>query len=107
MMLRNLPAPIMKKITSMKNLTPCQRRRLARLKETFRREGRIPLGTSTQEMKYLFRLEAGRRRYRRRRHLFFTDNEMPPQKTPWDCNIEEALALLSRKRNEQNEVPEK
>jgi len=107
MMLENGTTPIMKKIMSMKNLSSSQRGRLNWLKEVFRKEGRIPLGTSTQEMKYLFRLETGRRRYRRSRHLSFINNEAPPQETPWDCNIEEALALLSRERNEQNEVPEK
>jgi hypothetical protein len=112
MMLRSLPAPIVRKINSMKNLSPCQRRRLNWLKEVFRKEGRIAPGTSGQEVKYLYRLEAGRRRYRWRKRPSISEQkeweEARKKADPYsNFSIEEILANLSRKRDEQNEVSEK
>lgn len=80
-MLENESTPIMEKIASLKNLSPCQRRRLNRLKQIFRRENRIPPETSLQEMKYLFGLESRRRYYQRKRHLFpFTQRRTPEKR---------------------------
>jgi hypothetical protein len=113
--------PIVRKITSIKNLSPGEQRRLKRLKEIFTKEGRSPLGTSMQEMKYLFRFEARRKSYQRRRHLFrFTQRRTPEKKKelkelwetlesaypPWET-FEEELEPLSERRPEQNEVSEK
>lgn len=87
--------PIVRKITSMKNLFPSERRRLKRLREILRKERRIPLETSFQERKYLLRLEAGRNRYQRRRQRMKMEMEM------WErmgerptSSIEEILDLL-------------
>ena len=123
MMLRNGATPIMRKITSMKNLSPCQRERLNRLKGIFRKEGRIPLGTSTQEIKYLYKLEAGRRLYWWRRQLSPVHKKRTPEERkslkeldealkeeypPWDeLTIEEELASLPKTSNEQDKGPEK
>jgi hypothetical protein len=113
--------PITRKIMFLKTLSPGERSRLKRLKEIFKTEGRIPLGTSIQEMKYLFRLESRRRYYQRRRHLFrFAQRRTPEKKKelkelwetlesaypPWET-FEEDLEPLSEKRPEQNDVSEK
>lgn len=107
--------PIVRKITSLKNLDPCHRRRIKRLKRIFREEGRIPLETSIQEMKYLLKLEAGRRRYRRRRSLL---KELLRKKTPemreslrelekalisMYPSVDEVLGSLARKRGDERE----
>jgi len=104
--------PIMRKITSQRNLSPCQRERLKGLKERFRKEGIIPYGTSLQEMRYLLRLEAGRKRYRvRRGHPFLSGKEwqeaMKRTYPSWDRPIEEILESMSRKNAERNGVSEK
>ena len=111
-MMRCYDIPIMRKITSQKNLSPRERERLTRLKEIFRKENRIPPETSRQEMKYLFRLEAGRKRYRERKKPSIFEwmewQEARKKADPYsNFSIEEILANLSRKRDEQNEVSEK
>jgi hypothetical protein len=104
--------PIMRKIKSQKNLSPCQRERLKGLKERFKKEGIIPPETSLQEVRYLYRLEAGRRRYRWRKRPSISEQkeweEARKEADPYsNFSIEETLANLSRKRDEQNEVSEK
>jgi len=101
--------PIMRKITSIKKLSPCERTRLKRLNERFRGEGMIPLGTSRFEIKYLYRLERGRRRYQwRKRPSIFERKEWEEAKNSADpsCDqmIEEILASMGRKKGEQSEV---
>ena len=59
----------MKKITSLKQLPLGEQFRMGKLKEIFKEEGRIPLGTSLQEVRYLLRLKKGRRRYHQRKSL--------------------------------------
>jgi len=112
MMLENESTPIMEKITCQKNLSPCQRRRLNRLKEIFRKEGRIPLETSLQEMRYLLRLEAVRKRYRRNRWATIPNQRDWKEATKSvdphsDCTIEEILAQLARQSEKQSGGSEK
>ena len=103
--------PIMRKITSQRNLSPCQRRRLKRLAEIFRKEGRIPPESSFQEMRYLLRLETARRGYRRKRCLQFYNRialEAAQKRADPSCDqpIEEILAPMARKKDEQQEEAE-
>jgi hypothetical protein len=104
--------PIIRKITSLRSLPPCERRRLKALKEIFREEGRIPLGTSRQEVKYLYRLEAGRKRYRWRKRPSISERmeweETRREADPYsNRSIEEILTSLSGRRPEQDERSEK
>lgn len=107
--------PVMRRIASVKNLLPSQRRRLKRLNEIFKEEGRLPLSTSVQEMRYLFRLEANRRRYRKKRWVRFHSRkewkeweEAVKRDNPLlDRPIEEILDLMTRKRDEHDKPPEK
>ena len=91
MILKNGFIPMMGKITSMKELAPFQQKRLKDLKEIFRKEGRIPLGTSIQEMKYLFRLETSKRHYQRRRQLAPVIKKRTPDKSKYLKEWKEAL----------------
>jgi len=104
--------PIMRKITSQKNLSPRERERLNRLKKIFREEGIIPPDTSLQEMRYLLRLEAGRKRYQRNRWPTISNQKawkevMKSADPSWDRPIEEILAQLAGKKDEQSGKPEK
>lgn len=112
MMLQNEAAPIMRKISSRKNLSPRERERLNWLKGIFRREGRIPLGTSLQEMRYLLRLEAGRKRYRWRKRPSISERKeweaaMRSAYPSLDRPIEEIFASMSNKNAERSGVSEK
>ena len=103
--------PIWRKITSMKKLSSNEQRRLKRLKEIFRKEGRIPPGTSRFEVKYLYRLEAGRRRHQwKKRPTISEQEELEEAKKiadpSRDRTIEEILASMARKKDEQGEGSE-
>jgi hypothetical protein len=100
--------PITRKITSLKRLSPCERMRLKDLKEIFREEGRIPLGTSRFEVKYLYRLERGRRRYLCRKRPSLSElkewEEARKKVDPYaNLSLDEILALLGREKDEQGE----
>jgi hypothetical protein len=102
----------MRRITSLKNLLPSQRRRLKRLNEIFKEEKRIPPGTSLFEMKYLYRLERGRKRYQwRKRPSISQFKEWLEAKKKIDpfsnLSIEEILASMARRKDEQGEGSEK
>ena len=58
--------PIGEKITSMRSLAPCQRRRLKRLRDILRKEGILSMGISVWEKRYLLKRERERQRRRRR-----------------------------------------
>jgi len=95
--------PIMRKITSQKNLSPRERERLKGLKEIFRKEGIIAPGTSFQEMRYLLRLEAGRKRYMGRKRPSILEwkewqESMKKANPLWDRPIEEILEVSARKK---------
>ena len=77
------------------------------LKEIFREKEIIAPEASLQEMKYLLRLEAGRKRYRWRKRpsiIEWKEWQKTRKKTdPYsNLSMEEILALLARKAEEQS-----
>lgn len=99
--------PIVRKIRSVRDLSPSERSRLKRLKEIFRKEGRIPPGTSLQEMRYFYRIQAGRRRYQWRKGPSILERkeweEARKRTDPYsNLSIEEILAQLAGKKDEQS-----